>query len=60
MGNNEMKYYVDRVKNGIMERLCGPVSMKEASAIIDEDAQLHGPDCAYYVDWDGMTKGGTM
>ena len=53
MSSNEMKYYVDRVKNGIRERLCGPVDMKEASRIIDADAQINGPDCAYYVDWEG-------
>jgi hypothetical protein len=56
MSSNEMKYYVDRVKNGIRERLCGPVDMKEASRIIDADAQINGPDCAYYADWEGDRK----
>ncbi len=52
----DLKYYVDRVKDGVRERLCGPVDMKEASRIIDADAQINGPDCAYYADWEGDRK----
>ena len=43
-------YTVDRMKNGERIRLGEYTDIQQASKVIDADAQISGPDVAYYVE----------
>lgn len=49
-------YIVDRVTKENRYRIGKYADIQDASRAVEADAQLHGPDCVYYVEREGENE----